>query len=119
MPTYPHSCPSCGNAWDVVCRVDSRDDDAPCPQCETKGVRLLTVPNIDKSAAGDWNTPHFNPALGQVVNSNKQAQKIAKAKGMIEVGNEKVENIHKHFEKQREAAHKERWENVDRVMKYE
>ncbi len=119
MPTYPHICSSCGRDWDVYCSVATRDDEHLCPCCYGRGHRQITIPNIDKSAAADWNTPHFNPALGQVVQSNKHAQKIAKAKGLIEVGNEKPENIHKHFEKQREQAHKDRWENADRVMKYE
>lgn len=119
MPTYVYECCSCAAVWDVVKRVAQIDDPERCPGCDHLGDRKIQAPALDKSAAADWNTPHFNPALGQVVQSNKHAQKIAKAKGLIEVGNEKPENIHKHFEKQREQAHKDRWENADRVMKYE
>ncbi len=37
---------------------------------------------------------------------------------MIEVGNEKVETVHRHFEKQREQTRADRWAEADRDKVY-
>ena len=55
--------------------------------------------------------------MGQWTKSTKDARKIAKSRGMEEVGTEPVENLHKKFDKQREEAHAKSWAD-DREMKY-
>jgi hypothetical protein len=100
--------------------ISQRDDPSPCPDCGSPGERSkLYVTQIDRAAASDWNNISFNPGLGQWTKSNKHAQQIAKAKGMIEVGNEKPENIHKHFDKQREDTAAQRWTDADRDKVYD
>ncbi len=79
----------------------------------------MTVPNIDRTAAGDWNTPSFNHALGQWTKSAKHARQIAKAKGWEEIGNEDPEKIHKKDDQTRKDNYDRRWAEADRVKLYE
>jgi hypothetical protein len=62
---------------------------------------------------------HFSPVLGKVVSSTKEVQKEAKARGMIEVGSEKPETLHKHFDRQREETRRQRYEDAAREKVYE
>jgi hypothetical protein len=100
--------------------VADLDRPEPCPKCASdcdSACRLIARTNF--TGASDWNTQTFHPALGQVVRNNRHARQIAKERGMIEVGNEKVETVHKHFEKQREDTRAERWKEADRVKQYD
>jgi hypothetical protein len=54
------------------------------------------------TGAADWDTAHYNPALGKVVKSYADGRKEAKRRGMTEIGNEPVENIHKKFDTDRQ-----------------
>lgn len=119
MPTYPHRCVSCSREWDVQCRVADRDEPQRCPACDAVGDRQLTVPQIDKVAAGSWNQASYNPALGCWTDSWKHGRQIAKSRGMVEVGDEPPEKIHARAEKQREETREQRWKDADRVMKYD
>lgn len=51
--------------------------------------------------AADWNTQHYNLSLGQGVRSNLDATRIAKSRGLSEIGNEDVDKAAKTFENDR------------------
>jgi hypothetical protein len=115
-PIYPYECDQ-GHSWEVAKPLSAIDAEERCSLCGVVGGRTIGLVAIDKTAASSWQ-PTWNPGLGQVVKSKAHAQRIAKEKGLLEVGTEKVENIHRHYDKQREDAHKARWAD-DRVMKYD
>ena len=114
MPTYAWKCtdPGCGSHWDVVSTVADRDSPSPCPACSASGARQITIPNIDKTAAGGWNQQSFNPGLGCWTKNQKHASQIAKERGLIEVGNEPPENMIKAAERQREETRQARWDDA-------
>ncbi len=41
MPTYAYRCPKCGHEYDKLQKI-SDDSLASCPECGTKGDRLIT-----------------------------------------------------------------------------
>lgn len=118
MPTYPYECEPCHKTWDVIKSMSEYDSPEPCAVCKRPATRRLAIPNIDKTAAGTWNTQSWHPALGCYTRSDQHAQKIAKARGLEAVGTEAPEKIHKHFEKQREDTRERRWAEADREKQY-
>ena len=113
---YPYKC-QCGTEFEVIKKMSEIENVEHCPDCKSVAVRTIGLSHFGAVSAGDWNRQSFNPAFGQVVNSKAHQREIlAKFKGQgkefIEVGNEKVESIHKHFEKQREETKKKRWDSV-------
>ena len=117
MPTYVYFDGQ--HEWDVIKRIAEIDNPEQCPECGLEGRRLLQAPMLDRSAASDWNEQTWHPALGCYTKSNAHARKIAKSRGLEEVGTEKPEAIHKAFEKQREETREKRWAEADRVKVYE
>ena len=117
MPTYMWTCDPCERDWDVVCRIAERDEPSPCPKCQATGKRVEIL-RTNFTGASDWNVQGFNPGLGCYTKSTKHAREIAKRRGMEEVGSEKLETIHKHFDKQREETRAERWREADREKLY-
>jgi putative FmdB family regulatory protein len=118
MPTYAWKCTVCGSEWDVVTTVSARDEPEEC-LCGASGVRGLTVPAIDKTAAGDWNNVSYNPGLGCWTKSYKHGRDIAKARGLEEIGNEAPDKIHAKMDSEREKKRETRWRDADRQMVYD
>jgi hypothetical protein len=112
---YPYKCPE-GHRFEVIKSLSEIDREERC-DCGAVSERQIGLFALDKTAAGSWQ-PTWNPGLGQVVKSAGHAKRIAKEKGLIEVGTEKVEAVHKHFDKQRDDAYKARWAD-DRVKVYD
>ncbi len=85
---YAYKCESCGASFDIVKPVSQYDADENC-QC---GYLATRIPFPQKIHLGRTavESPYFNHALGQVC-TDSEARKIAKERGLIEVGNEKVE----------------------------
>lgn len=119
MPTYDWYCGTCNESWEVMTLISRRDDPSECPTCHKVGARGSCYVTQVHGSAGDWNRVEFNPGLGQWTKSRKHTAQIAKAKGLVEVGNEKPETIHKHFDTQRAAAREQSWKEADRVKLYD
>lgn len=117
MPTYEWACDK--HIWEVVTTISARDEPSACPKCGTPGTRQLTLPNIDKTAAGGWNQQSYNPGLGCWTKSVKHGEEIAKRRGLEPVGNEPVENLHKAAEKQKAETREKRWRDADRQLLYD
>ena len=98
---YPYNCSRCGNEFEIIKSVKQIDDDERCPNCDTIADRFISQ-HQSFSGASDWDTGHYNPAIGKYVKSNSEARKIARSMGMEEVGTEPVEKIHKKFDTDRE-----------------
>lgn len=82
-----------------------------CSTCNNVAERRLGRPSLVR--VNDW-TESYNPAFGKVVRSKAHQREILaeyrdQGREFIEVGNEPVEQIHKHFDGQREAKRVERW----------
>ena len=112
MPTYPYECANCSTCYDVTKRVAEIDDPAFCPSCGDAGMR--TIGRTHFYGASDWDKAEFNPAFGQVVRNKTHQREILRkfadqGKVFEDVGNEPVENLHKHFDGEREARLKARW----------
>lgn len=60
-----------------------------CTVCDTVSAkRIYTVPMV--ALSGCKFDPHYSHALGQVVNSRREMKAICKAKGLVELGSEKM-----------------------------
>lgn len=114
---YEYKCPA-GHQFDVIKSLADIDRPEPCPDCHEIAARQISLVRIDKEAAGGWNQQSWNPALGQWTKSTKEARRIAKSRGMEEVGTEPVDNLHKAAEKRREEIREERWKDADRDKLY-
>ena len=109
MPTYPYVCPDCEKAFDVIKRISDIDKIENCPQCFAicnKNNRKIARQALHDIDVDD---PKWDHALGCVVKNSKHRKKIAKDRGLIEVGTESVENIEKLFSKKRDDIAKERY----------
>lgn len=118
MPTYVWNCKQ-GHEWDVVTTIAERDNPSSCPECQGEGTRGLTLPQIDKTAASDWNNISYNPGLGCWTKGTSHARRIAKERGLIEVGNESPEKIHKANDQYRKETRERRWQDADREKVYD
>lgn len=115
MPTYVYA--HCDQEWDVIKRVAALDDPEPCPQCQEPGVRQIVAVNF--TGADDWNTQTFNPALGCYTRNTLHARRLAKGRGMEEVGTEPPEKIHAKFERDKEEKRQARWDDAMRDKVYD
>jgi putative FmdB family regulatory protein len=98
---YPHECSVCKKEFEVIKPLEDFDKSEYCPECGMIGIRVIAKRQAFYGAS-DWDTRHYNQALGMVVKSNKEAQKLARERGWVEIGNEPVEKIHKKFDSERE-----------------
>jgi putative FmdB family regulatory protein len=118
MPTYDYACEKCKVTWDVTKPMAEYASEEHCPRCAGDAAKLPSLCNIDKESAGSWNQQSYNPGLGCWTASTKHAEQIAKRRGLEPLGNEPVENIHKHYDKQREETSAKRWAD-DRVKLFD
>ena len=105
---YEYSCTKCKHVFDVIKRVADLDVNEFCLKCESPAERQFTA-HIHIMGAGVEHA-EYNPAFGQVVKNKTHRKELAKRKGMIEIGNEKPETIHKHFDQGREEKRAKSWE---------
>lgn len=92
MPTYEYKCNDCGNHFDVIKSMKDYDNPAECQAChETNTSRLIS--NTSFYGAGGWDSVSFNPGLGCITKNTKHAEKIARERNLIPVGNENCDKI--------------------------
>lgn len=108
---YPYHCNHCDHDFEVIKSVKYIDDTEYCDRCNAVSVRQIAKSQFFYGEK-DWDTSHYNPALGRTVKSNAEARKIAKQMGMEEVGNEKVDKFHKHFDDIREKKEKTSYDKI-------
>lgn len=111
MPSYLYVCQGCKHHFDVHKPLSEIDRHEQCPICNTSGVRRIARVNIDKASAGDWNRMERNHAFGKAM-TPKQAEKEAKRRGWIELGNEPLDKIHKRSEKTLQENLKAKYERI-------
>lgn len=110
MPIYEYVCEPCVKYWEVAKRMADSQTPEACPSCEAPG-RKLPPTGVGTSGAGDWNRQEFNHGLGCVA-TPKQAEKIAKRHGLIPVGNESADSMHRHFDSARAERREQRYRDA-------
>lgn len=96
MPTYEYACNKCLKEFDIIKRVVQIDDPEECPACESKDVKRH-ISRTHFYGASDWDNKEYNPGLGIITRNKKHRDREAKARGLIEVGNE---DVHSHMDRQ-------------------
>lgn len=109
---YEFRCAKCDFLFDVVRSVSEFSRSAQCTQCGNMAELQVSRNKNLFSVSGIPESPEFNPGLGCVVKSGRERKELAKRKGLIEVGTEKVESVHAHFDNAREERLKKSWEDV-------
>lgn len=112
MPTYPYECPACQFEFEVVKPVADIDQQETCLKCGAVSNRYIGRTHF--YGASDWKGAEFDPSLGCVVRSNKHRRELAKRRGMVEIGNEKPETIHREMESSRAHREEMSWRQVDK-----
>ena len=76
--TYARKCPNNHN-FDVICKVDERNNSYPCPECGEESKRVFTAPQVVwLMAPGESYMDRIDLA--------KIWHPIEKAKGLNEIG---------------------------------
>lgn len=83
---YEYSCSNCEIILEIRKRISLCDE---AEHCQTCGKLLTKLISLTHSYGAKPDEPKFNAAFGKVL-TYSQAKKEAKARGMIEVGNEDV-----------------------------
>lgn len=112
MPTYEFKCEGCGLLFDVVRSITEFTRDLDCTSCGKKSDLQVSSNRNLFSVSGIPESPQFNPGLGAVTKGTKHAERLAKERGMIPVGNEKVETVNKYFDKVKDDKAKRSWEDI-------
>ncbi len=85
---YDYCCGSCGMSCDIVKRVVELDRLELCTRCNHPMVRVFHLPQLMRTKVED---AYFCNGLGRVVKNSTEAKRVAKERGLVEVGNEKPE----------------------------
>lgn len=97
MPTYEYQCQNCDTETEASKPVAEYNTEEKCPNCSCVMAKKFS------GRIGLHNTAvqekYFSHTLGKVVNGPIHEKKLAKEKGMIELGNERPE---KHLKPKRQ-----------------
>lgn len=108
---YEYECIKCQKRFDVVKSVKDIDVNEFCVRCGEPSERKFVPSRIHIFGASVENA-EYNHGLGQVVRNKKHRAEIAKQKGLIEIGNEKTESIHKELDQVRAKRREKAWDDV-------
>lgn len=109
MPTYEYDCEKCQLQYDIIKSIKVYDGKDQCPTCGNIGQRIFKPVLFYNTGVQD---AEFNIGLGKVTKNAKHREELAKKMGMIEIGNEKPEVIHKKFDNDRSEKLKKSWDEV-------
>jgi putative FmdB family regulatory protein len=107
-PIYEYRCEQ-EHAWEVIKPMSASQDSEACRECGALGKKVPA--RFGFTGAGDWNRQEFNHGLGCVA-TPKQAEKIAKDRGLIAVGNESPDKMHAKFDKDRADKREQRYRDA-------
>lgn len=110
---YAYKCDDCEHEFDVVKSVAQMDDPEKCEKCDHSATRQF-IPNAGSIIGLGMKVEdsYYCPALGQVIHSKRQREELAKQRGMVEVGNEKPETLHKEAKKTLDHNLAKRWKDI-------
>jgi putative FmdB family regulatory protein len=109
---YQYNCPGCRHRFDVVKPVKDIDRVESCERCGAESKREF-VPRISHFIGTKVQHAEYNPGLGCVVRNKDHRRDLCKARGLEEIGNEKVDSVHKYFDTSRDDKWEKGWDAID------
>lgn len=100
----------CCEVFEVIKSLAEIDRPEKCVECGKPARRIISKSNF--YGADDWDNAQFCPGLGQYVKSNKHRAKLAKDRGLEEVGNEDMGKVINAQEHQRRKEADERLDDA-------
>jgi len=99
---YPYKC-DCSHEFEVVAKISEIDHaEINCEKCDTLlSSKHRQIAKRQFFYGEKVEDAEYCSALGCVVKNKKHRQQIAKERGLVEVGNEHPDTIHKHFDTER------------------
>lgn len=110
MPTYDYFCDKCELGFEVTKSITEYKTPEKCTACGKEARRIFSC-NVHFTGT-KIEDAEFNVGLGKITKSKRHRDELAKSIGAIEIGNEKPETIHAHFDQERETKRKKAWENI-------
>lgn len=111
---YAYVCMGeCGQHFDVIKSADQMTREELCEKCQVPAKRMF-VPQKVYFSGTKAEDAEFNPGLGCVVRNKSHRKEICKEKGLEEIGNEKADTLHKHFDDRRKEKWEKTWSEVDK-----
>lgn len=111
MPTYDYHCAKCDCGFEIIKYMSEHQRFEKCPSCGNLAPQDFSRCKVHLTGTKIENA-EYNPGLGKVTKSKRHREELAKQMGAVEVGNEKPDTIHKHFDSERQHKMKRNWEEV-------
>ena len=112
MRGYPYECP-CGHKQDVYKNVSEINRIEVCLKCGQDLDKTCRKIAKRQSFFGEKvEDAAYNPAFGKVIQNKEHARREAKARGMIEVGNEDFNKYQDKKEQDRQDVIDRKWEKL-------
>ncbi len=111
MPIDDYFCQKCDAAYEIFRGIHEYTGKDPCPSCGNVGERDYSSCKIMHTGTSVKDA-YKCPALGQIIKSDVHRKELSRQLGVEEIGNEKPDNIHKHFDTSREEKLKKSWDEV-------
>ncbi len=108
---YEYVCRKCEHGFDVVKPVADLDRVEACPSCGVELTERIFSPRIYFNNAKVSNA-EFNMGLGCVTTSKRHRDEIAKQQGLIELGNETNETLHRETVVKKEKERDKFWKDL-------
>lgn len=108
--TYLYACAKCDVEFDVVKSVKDIDREEKCESCGNVCERQFSA-NVHFIGTS-VESPEFNHGLGMVIKNKKHRADEAKARGLVEIGNELPKKTRERLAKQREEKRKRRMDEI-------
>ena len=106
---YEYECKEHG-VFEVLKSMDEAGKDEPCPTCQVIGSRLWN--NRGGFTGEKVEHAEWNPALGCVIKNKKHRAEVAERKGLVEIGNEKPDTIHREMTATNESIRNRRYDEA-------
>lgn len=106
---YPYVCAKCDKEIDIMKPASLSAIEEYCNECGNTLTRVWTGFQIVGAAVQD---AEYNLGLGCVVKSKRHRQEIANQHGLIEVGNETTDTLHKESVVKRQLEKEKEWDNL-------
>lgn len=107
---YSYECEKCDEEHDIAKPAQDWNKPECCPQC---GFNLTKIFSTFQFFGAKNEDAEYNHGLGQVIKSKQERREVAKRKGVVEVGNESLESLHKHANLSKQEKLKKSWDEVE------
>ena len=106
---YEYTCKDHGK-FEIIKPMEDAAQPEYCPKCHQPLARVWF--NRSGFHGEKVEHPEFNPGLGCVVRNRKHREEVARRKGLVEIGTESVDTIHKTAERDQEEARNKRYDDA-------